>query len=692
MCADFADEDNCKIPNFLNLFSHALIASIMSGTVIVGGEMLSKRYQNEGDIGPENVSVHKRSCKITTYRYLRKTEHISMIIQDFMLYISSTKNVIVQRKLCYKIFKAEVNLQNKEGDVHIFILQQMGTNDSIGRFYDLLNKSISVKVELFISKKMSLLFKVVTNSYISMTRDIITSLFRVAIYYTDIYKDIYLAVIIYRQVIAHPNGLILSGESSFPTIIFINVILSVCVTETCNLFVLITNPHFATWNKAKMILAAIFVPFIQAYLEFNILFHELNMFRVVNIFKENEFDQNIPSWERHKRVMLSKTKNTIFRLNSLIQDLKATENSFEHFHQLLLLMVIILFSKTSTQLFLGFNKVFIDERSDLIYLSVLLSFGSLVNGPLGHLSSRKNGFIGIVATLILAPYFAIGSMTRLFMVLMIFTPFIGLFDTMHYYTKGKMRMPPENQWFLYKPESNLSYYDLWEENYRIKKCSDFFCIPSNVGIGIILGFLILHLIVSFFLLLPFNKTGRRKLKQIIQGIWTLISVPLFCDWEYLYRQSNFTKSVTRCWKESMKVFLMFQCIFVMEHLVALTPLIWLKIAVDQRHAKLEQGIFKPVPDEILSRYMVNMLLILGVVVTFVSSLLQSALAYLYFRYGHPWAIVLKNEVFSQKTTPGDNDNSEFSQGDGQINVFAMEERCHNNISHVENGNSGKVCK
>ena len=89
---------------------------------------------------------------------------------------------------------------------------------------------------------------------------------------------------------------------------------------------------------------------------------------------------------------------------------------------------------------------------------------------------------------------------------------------------------------------------------------------------------------------------------------------------------------------------MFHMLFIIESYVALAPMILLKHAVVRRNAILNEGIFKPVPDELLSVYMVDLLLTLGFVVPVVSSLLQTALAYAYFRFGHPWASVLTKQV------------------------------------------------
>ena len=75
-------------------------------------------------------------------------------------------------------------------------------------------------------------------------------------------------------------------------------------------------------------------------------------------------------------------------------------------------------------------------------------------------------------------------------------------------------------------------------------------------------------------------------------------------------------------------------------------MIWLRVCILRRSAFLETGPFKEVPDELLSTYNVNLLLTIGVIATISVPLLQAALAYAYFRFGHPWARVLRAQVLS----------------------------------------------
>ena len=137
-----------------------------------------------------------------------------------------------------------------------------------------------------------------------------------------------------------------------------------------------------------------------------------------------------------------------------------------------------------------------------------MSTWSLVRGPIAHLSSQKKGFVGIIATLILIPYYAIGAFTRLFMFLMFFTPMLGIFNTNHHYTKGKIKMYSiVVKSIIYDPETQQSYHQLWKEQYIFNGTlyEDFLKMPSYVSLAIVAGIIVLHILTSFILLTPLYK-------------------------------------------------------------------------------------------------------------------------------------------------------------------------------------------
>ena len=200
---------------------------------------------------------------------------------------------------------------------------------------------------------------------------------------------------------------------------------------------------------------------------------------------------------------------------------------------------------------------------------------------------------------------------------------------------------------IYQPDTFQTYFDLWMDDYRIKDFSQFSSMTSNVVRGIATVIVILHLITSFLLLRPiYHQSGDGLVRQFLKAVHTFINPPLFCDWEEIYRHSNYKILIKDAWYKFINIYAKFQALFVVEHLLLLIPMIWLKIDVERRNAVLNGSIFKVVPDEKLSTYKVNVLLALGFLVTFLAPLLQAGLAYAYFQFGHPWSRVWKTNILS----------------------------------------------
>ena len=69
--------------------------------------------------------------------------------------------------------------------------------------------------------------------------------------------------------------------------------------------------------------------------------------------------------------MLAKIRSKSSKFHTLLHELRASENSFEHYLQLIVLILILLCSKTSSPIISGFNKVFLDEATSLVYVSAI---------------------------------------------------------------------------------------------------------------------------------------------------------------------------------------------------------------------------------------------------------------------------------------------------------------------------------
>ena len=676
LCLNYEDEDNCKIPSFMSLLSYVALAGLLSGLLTTCGRIVwekqvrSSRVRKSDGKKFDLADIIEKN-DMNAYQELRETQYLASAIQNFISYARVTKNVIAQRALCMKLFGMEKSMHEDEALTHIFILQNMGTNDSVGWFYDLLDKSLTVKFEENVLPKLALMRNLLRfNSHIRIVQVLGNNFMKLTLYYTDVCKDVLLAELIYSHVIVNTSALTLSEEDNFPVVMFFAIVASILIAEFCNLVTLITHPEFAMWPRTKRVISAILTPLMPAYILLSQFWQELNLFQLVGKMKNAKKGETRASLA----YMWQKSREKSVKMTALLYEFRANENSTEHLFQLVLLAIIIEFARTSSPVLAGFNKVFVEEGSSLVYLSALMSVFSLVRGPVAYLKSLKNGFLGIIGSIILIFYFAIGTMMRLFMIMLLFTPILGLFDTMNHYTKGNIESSPAEQHIGFGVDImydiTTTYPQHWNKNYWIPRYNQFFSMSTYAPFAILTTILVMHLLACFMFTWPlYKKSGDGIVRRFMRGIHTLCNVPLFCDWEEFYRNSDFKTPIPVCWLESKKLFAKFQLLFFIEHALMMIPIVWLKLAVDKRHTELEQSVFKPIPAEVLSKQRVDLLLGLGIAVPIVGSLLQAGIAYAYFRFGHPWTRVLRSQVFSPKTYSqnkpnNDENNAEEEDGDG----------------------------
>jgi inner membrane protein involved in colicin E2 resistance len=84
----------------------------------------------------------------------------------------------------------------------------------------------------------------------------------------------------------------------------------------------------------------------------------------------------------------------------------------------------------------------------------------------------------------------------------------------------------------------------------------------------------------------------------------------------------------------------------MEHIVLCIPLMLLKRSIKERNNQLSD-VLPPLNEELYSTFIVNLLLAIGITVTFVLPPIQYGLAHLYFVKGHPWSRLLNAKLRSE---------------------------------------------
>ena len=149
--------------------------------------------------------------------------------------------------------------------------------------------------------------------------------------------------------------------------------------------------------------------------------------------------------------------------------------------------------------------------------------------------------------------------------------------------------------------------------------------------------LLVHVTVSCRLLRPLESN---KMKLILQTVFTLVSPPMFADWEEFKRLYP-NKDILECWKRSKTLHNSFLVLFMAEHLICLIPLVYLKTGVDRRNSLLESSGFSPITDEMSSTFVINCLLISWAIIFLITPVMQTLLARIYFKFCHGWSRILR---------------------------------------------------
>ena len=99
-------------------------------------------------------------------------------------------------------------------------------------------------------------------------------------------------------------------------------------------------------------------------------------------------------------------------LQLLNAEMQCTENVLENFIQFTILIIMISLSKTATRTVENIEAIFVGKNELLGYILAAFSFVSIVRGQLAFLKASKNGCLGLKGTLLVVPYFALGTCSR----------------------------------------------------------------------------------------------------------------------------------------------------------------------------------------------------------------------------------------------------------------------------------------
>ena len=300
--------------------------------------------------------------------------------------------------------------------------------------------------------------------------------------------------------------------------------MSISMSVASNALVVATHPlhrSMSTVKKSICVLVAPFAPAATLLNEMAIKIRQANCIKEIKCSVKGNRDASISKYREGSQKLAS--------LFSLTAELKVGENVVEQFPQFVIFILVALITfnyRNATVANLG--ALFIAKTVIFLIISACVSFMSMIWGHLNYVAAKKNGFIPLVGKILLLTYFTMGSSVRVIAAVLLFTPFLGLFDTMSNFRLAKIEFSADEQVFGEAENGTaLSLREDWNQ-YYIKDLEKFLMVPTFTPIIYILVVVAAHLGIACLLL---RETEKSKVRLFQLGIFTLVCPPIFADWE-----------------------------------------------------------------------------------------------------------------------------------------------------------------
>ena len=139
---------------------------------------------------------------------------------------------------------------------------------------------------------------------------------------------------------------------------------------------------------------------------------------------------------------------------------------------------------------------------------------------------------------------------RVFAVILLFTPSLGLFDTFHHGRLAAINVRDGDRAFDTFGNGNpITFQEAWEP-FRLDDAANFLFVSLTVTIWILFSTIVLHILAISCT--SKIMIGTRSMSMAIsQGFHSILNPPLHIDWEMFYRQDS-TKDVLKCWRRWKK--------------------------------------------------------------------------------------------------------------------------------------------
>jgi hypothetical protein len=656
LCENYEDEQCGGVPLYV------VLAFAWTGTIILTlAAKLTNKYfshilKQKCTANTENTNqslatvcmAHvNRKVSFDDYKNLKQNEGFGNSLSNLLFYFKKTRELTGSIEMSNHYYRMEMLFNdNNSAETDMFFFETLGTGTAANQFYDYVDFSFGVKMELFLfSNVHSRLLALMENTVLCKTIGFFMFCKTVVLYYADLIKDSYLIFQIWIIMFGSNSNALLDSDMDFPVVVFWVTLASIVTSELCNLLALFLRDIFQPLGRAQKCTICLVLPLMPGIIHYHELEQKFKLANSIEVLRQNHGNISNTELVKLSEKKLSEARKTLHLMEVLRTEFRAIGNIVEHFVQLITLLLIIFLDKSVTKKVTSLDKIVLGENRDFLVFSTLMSCFSLLRGQLSYISAKKDNFLPLKGYLILVFYILVSLSVRVFTIVLCYTPILGLFNSNYHEKLGVVEVDRLKDIVAYDVGDNdelVTFEQAWDK-LRLNN-SEWF--PTTVMFSFLPPILfILHWIVSFILLSHLQKkSNQSQIKRMSECLHSVLYPPVFINWETVYRDCKGEISIHQCWQESKWFLLSHIVLNFLHHFVLCVPLMMLKVAADRRNADLTDMFFHPLNDELYSIDIVNQLLIGGLSVTFVLPLVQCGVLYLYFTHGHLWSRILNANI------------------------------------------------
>ncbi len=616
LCADNSDELGCS---FFVPFAYIIVGSVCLQIVAMAVFEVIASY----------LSASSRNTK-TESDAQDQTGRGSFSTDKLIHDLFADLHVFGPRKAAAKAREYAAKLQLDGGSVerlNLKLFHELGSSSETMRLLDAMDNNgcfFTWKPHWVRGKKMTLfgLF--------------LSTVSALAVYYADLAKDILIAVQFSSKMFGESvssREIILN--SLYPMTVLAVTTTAILLTEFLNLL----KAAAAFGRLRERLLAFLFLPFLPGF-----VLHSHKSKEYLR-WRHAKYDGSSSTAAAADNNYYYATSNSLrresYEARKLYACLRSNENIGEHFVQLCLFTILLMSEDSGTRTVQTVGNIILDENRIFVYLSIGLSVFSIAKGHTNLVEATKRGHLPLLGQVIIFAYFLISTVVRASAVTVFFTPILGLFNTLTISQLAKL------------PFSDNVLSHILPNGTAIPLQSEWSALQQNQTVGIIPRTILVPLYVaSGSLAVAFHVLAATAIWKTVLDqrdwwniLYTAVTPPIFLDWEEMYRSRTGGESIRDCWLSYRRGLLLYTLMFAIEHLLLCAPLAVLKYFLGAHAAQMEANFFPLLPEEVGSLSTVNILLFSSIAIHAVlTPFVQITLALLYFKYGHSWSRVLRQEV------------------------------------------------